>query len=116
MSLILSTVRPSPRRRSRPLTPSHHAELEDVRRHVDVKDFDQGEVHVNCLQSHPGERCQEEVVQCRCHGHTEAPHLPGGQPRVDQKDQIEAQQRQRQIEEDLRRVVTTQLPAGGDAE
>lgn len=55
-------------------------------------------------------------MQHRGHGRAQAPHPPGGQPGVDQEDQVEAQQRQRQVEEDLRGVVPTQLPAGGGVE
>lgn len=54
------------------LTPSYNAELEDVRRDIDVEDLDQGEVHVDGLQAHPGERGQQEVVQCCCGGDAQA--------------------------------------------
>lgn len=37
------------------LTPTQKTEFEDVRGHVDVKDFYKREIHVNGFQSHPGE-------------------------------------------------------------
>ena len=95
---------------TRSLTPSHDAELEHVRGHVDVEDLDQGQVHVDSLQAHPGEGGQQEVVQGAGHAHTQAVHGPGGQPGVEQEHHIEGEQRQRQVDEDLGGVVTTQLP------
>ena len=43
------------------------------------------------------------------HGHTEAVQTPGGQPGVDQEHQVQAQQRQGEVDEDLRGVVPTEL-------
>lgn len=64
---------------------------------------------MNGFQSHPGERCQEEVVkQERC-SRTESIYTPGGQPGVDQKHQVQAQQRQGKVDEDLRGVVSPKL-------
>lgn len=95
------------------LTPSQDTELEDVRGHVDVEDLHQCEVHVDGLQPHPGEGGQQEVVQQGRCGHTQAVHAPGGQPGVDQKDQVQAQQRQGEVDEDLRGVVSPELPEEG---
>lgn len=44
---------------------------------------------------------------CCCH--TESIYSPGGQPGVDQKHQVQAQQRQGKVDEDLRRVVSPKL-------
>lgn len=91
------------------LTPTQSTELEDVRGHVDVEDFDKCEIHVNGLQSHPGEWRQEEVVQGGRYSHAETVQTPGRQPGVDQKHQVQAQQRQGEVDEDLRGVVSTKL-------
>lgn len=48
-------------------------------------------------------------MQRGCNGHTEAIQPPGGQPGVDQKHQVQAQQRQGEVDEDLRGVVPTKL-------
>lgn len=93
----------------RGLTPSQSAELENIGGHVDVKNFDEGEVHVNGLQAHPAKGSQEEVVQGGGNSHTEAVHPPRGQPGVDQKHQVQAQQGQGQVDQDLRRVVSAKL-------
>lgn len=92
------------------LTPSHSTELEDVRRYVDIEDLDQSEVHVNSLQSHPGEGGQEEVVQRGGCSHTQSVQAPGGQPGVEQEDQVQAQQGQGEVDEDLRGIVPAKLP------
>lgn len=52
-------------------------------------------------------------MQRQRHGHAQAPHSPGGEPGVDQEHQVEAQQRQRQVDEDLRGVVLPELPEDG---
>lgn len=52
-------------------------------------------------------------MQRGCYGHTEGVQTQGGQPGVDQEDQVQAQQGQREIDEDLRGVVSTQLPETG---
>lgn len=49
-------------------------------------------------------------MQQGCYGDTDAIHPPGGQPRVDQKHQVETKQGQREVDEDLRGVVPTKLP------
>lgn len=79
------------------LTPSQGTELEDVGGHIGVKDLHKCKIHVDGLQSHPGEWCQQEVVQCACCRHTEAIETQGGQPGVHQKCQVQAQQRQREV-------------------
>lgn len=43
------------------------------------------------------------------HSHAERVQIPGGQPGVDQKHQIQAQQGQREVDENLRGVVSTKL-------
>lgn len=93
----------------RDLTPSQDAEFEDVAGHVDVKDFHKCKIHMNGFQSHPGERGQEEVVKQGGRSHTQAINTPGGQPGVEQKHQVQAQQRQGQVDEDLRGVVSPKL-------
>lgn len=44
------------------------------------------------------------------YSHTEAVYTPGGQPGVDQKHQVQAQQCQGEVDEDLRGVVSAKLP------
>lgn len=46
------------------------------------------------------------------HEDTEPIYAPRREPGVDQKDQVQAQQSQGQVNEDLRRVVPTELPEG----
>ena len=67
---------------TRSLTPSHDAELEHVRGHVDVEDLDQGQVHVDSLQAHPGEGGQQEVVQEHRHRHAQPIGVHAGEPAV----------------------------------
>lgn len=67
---------------NQPLTPTDDAELEDVSPHVGVKDFDQSDVHVDGLQTHPGEGGQQEVVQEAGHGLTQPIVFQAGQPTV----------------------------------
>lgn len=64
------------------LTPSDDAELEDVSAHVGVKDFDQSNVHVDGLQTHPGEGGQQEVVQEDGNRLTQPIAFQAGQPAV----------------------------------
>lgn len=46
-------------------------------------------------------------------GHTQAINAPGGQPGVDQEHHVQAQQRQGEVDEDLRGVVSTELSDNG---
>lgn len=48
------------------------------------------------------------MKQGRC-SHTESIYTPGGQPGVDQKHQVQAQQRQGEVDEDLGGVVSPEL-------
>lgn len=48
------------------------------------------------------------MKQGRC-SHTESVYTPGGQPGVDQKHQVQAQQRQGEVDEDLGGVVSPEL-------
>lgn len=50
-----------------PLTPSHHAEFEQVSPDVDVEDFDQQKVEMQTLQGHPAERGQQGVMKTKTH-------------------------------------------------
>jgi len=43
------------------------------------------------------------------HSHTKAVQAPRRQPGVGQKHQVQAQQRQREVDEDLGRIVSTEL-------
>ena len=93
------------------LTPSHHAELQDVSAYVRVEDFDQSDVHVDGLQPHPGEGGQQEVVQQD--GRSRAQPLVvdhAGQPAVQQEHHVEEQQGRAEVHQDLRRVVAPQFP------
>lgn len=72
---------------------------------------------MHSLQAHPGERGQQEVVQCGSHRHTEPTVAKGREPGVDQENHVELQQRQRQVDEDLGWIVSAELPVredGGD--
>jgi len=64
------------------LTPSHEAELEDVSADVGVEDLDQGDVHVERLQPHPGEGGEQEVVQQHGGGQAQPIGSQAGQPAV----------------------------------
>lgn len=92
------------------LTPSNSAKLEYVGGNVDVEDLDQSVVHVHCLQTHPGERGQQEVVQRGSSGDAEAVVGEGREPGVDEEEHVQPQQGSRQVDEYLGRVVLTQLP------
>lgn len=50
-----------------PLTPPHHAELEQVSPDVDVEDSDQQKIEVEPLQGHPAERGQQGIVKRESH-------------------------------------------------
>lgn len=93
--------------------PADQRELQHVAWYVAVKDFHQSQVHVDGLQSHPGEGDQQEVVKEPGCGNAKA-HSLGieRQPRVHQEDQVEQQQSQAQVDQDFRRYVLTQLPTG----
>lgn len=62
------------------------------------------------LQAHPGERGQHEVVEQGRRGDAQAVVGEGREPRVEQEHHAQAQQGDRQVDEDLRRVVATDLP------
>ena len=74
------------------LTPAHHAELEDVGPHVRVEDLDEGEVHVQSLQPHPGEGRQQEIVHEQGGQDAQAVAGEGRQPGVEQVQQVQGQQ------------------------
>lgn len=74
------------------LTPSHSTALDDVKGDKGVEDLDQCEVHVHSLQSHPGERCQQEVVQCCSSEDAQAIVGEGREPGVEKEDQAQAHQ------------------------
>lgn len=94
------------------LTPSDDAELEDVSAYVGVEDFDQSDVHVDGLQTHPCEGGQQEVMQQDGHGETQPVDVQTRQPAVQQEHHVEEQQRRAQVHQDLRGVVTSQFPEG----
>lgn len=48
-------------------------------------------------------------MQGGSYGHTEGVQTPGGQPGVEQKHQVQAQQSQREVDENPRGVVSTKL-------
>lgn len=54
------------------LTPSHDAKLEDVSPDVGVEDLDQGNVHVDGLQAHPGEGREKKKMQKNSNCHTQS--------------------------------------------
>lgn len=111
--IIKSAKKLNQARQSQPspsLTPSDGAELQHVRRDIGVEDLDQREVHVHGLQAHPHEGGQDQVVQGGGRGHGEAVAGEGGEPGVEEEEQVEAQQGKRQVDEDLRGVVAAQLP------
>lgn len=88
--------------------PASQRELEHVARYVAIEDLHQGQVHVHGLQSHPGEGDKQEVVKEPGGGDAEAHSLRvERQPGVHQKDQIEKQQSQAQLDEDFRWNVLT---------
>ena len=96
--------------RMQALTPSQSTELQDVGGYVDIEDFHQGEVHVYCLQAHPRKGGQEEVVHGDRHGPAEDRATERWQPGVEQKYKVKSFQSQCQVQQDLRRVVSAELP------
>jgi len=77
---------------------------------------------VQRLQAHPGEGGQQRVVQQGRRGHAQADPVERGQPGVEQVQQVQRQQRRREVDQDLGRVIPTQLSTytyrrgGGGAE
>lgn len=66
---------------------------------------------MNGLESHPGEGNQQEVVKEPGSGNAEAHSIRiECQPRVYQKDQVQHQQSQAQLDQDFGWNVLTQLP------
>lgn len=93
------------------LTPSNDAELEDVSAYVGVEDLDQSDVHVNGLQAHPGEGGQQKVVQKDSRRRAQPLVFDhGGKPPVQQEDNVEEQQRRAEVHQDLRWIISSQLP------
>lgn len=94
------------------LTPSDDAELEDVSAYVGVEDFDQSDVHVDGLQTHPGEGGQQEVVQEDGHWQAQPIGFQTGQPAVQEEHHVEEQQGCAEVHQDLGGVVTPQFSVG----
>ena len=93
--------------------PAGKREPQHVVRYVVVEDLDEGQVHVDRLQSHPGEGNQQEVVKEPGGGDAEAQGVwVERQPSVNQEDEVQQQQRQTQLDQDFGWNVLTQLPAG----
>lgn len=89
-------------------TPTDQSELDHQSGHVAVEDLDQGEIHVDGLQRHPGEWGQQEVVQEEGGGLAQTRGLGvKGEPRVQQEDQVQQEQRQTKMDQDLRGRVLT---------
>lgn len=107
---LLKFLPAAPLQPSQSLTPSNGAELEHVRRDVDVEDLDERQVHVHGFQAHPREGGQHQVVLDGSRGDGQALAVEGREPGVEQEQQVEAQQGSRQVDEDLCGVVAAQLP------
>jgi len=65
---------------------------------------------VDRLHAHPGESCQQEIVQERSHSDANSRQVVGGQPGVDQEDHIQHQQCSAKVQQDFCRIVSPQLP------
>lgn len=88
------------------LTPANQGELQHVFGHEVVEDFDDGQVHMQSLQPHPGEGDQQEVVQEEGCGNAQTHSIcVQRQPRVQQERQVEKEQGKTQMDQDLRRDV-----------
>lgn len=96
--------------KQRHCTPADEAKFEDVGRHVGIEHFNKGKVHVHCLQEHPGERGQQEEVLGGCHGNAEGGQPKGREPGVNEENKVEAEQSNGEVQQDLRWVITPQLP------
>lgn len=93
------------------LTPSRQRELEHVPGHETVEDLDDGQVEVQGFQTHPCEGDEQEVVKEEGCGDAEAYSIRvQGQPRVQQKDQVQQQECKAQIDQDLRWNVPPGFP------
>lgn len=84
-----------------PLTPSHHAELEQVSPDIDVEDSDEEKVEVEPLQGHPAEGGQQAVVKRE--GHVEAKPSRGlcCHPLAGEEVQVEEDEGDGQVDVDL---------------
>ncbi len=71
------------------LTPSKCTEFEDVRRHIWSKDLDQGQIHVDCTQSHPSKGSQEKVMLKGCYSNTDGIAVKRGKPGVHQEEHVQ---------------------------
>lgn len=88
------------------LTPSRQGKLEHVSGHVVVEDPDDGQVHMESLQTHPGEGNQQKVVQEKSCGNAQAHGIRvQSQPRVHQEHQVQKEQTETQMNQDLGRNV-----------
>lgn len=77
-----------------------------------VEDFHEGHVHVDGLKSHPGEGNQQEVVKEPGGGDAKAHSVcVESQPSIHQKDQVQKQQSEAQLDQDFGWNIFTQLSA-----
>lgn len=74
------------------LTPSKSTDFKDVRGNIDIKDFYKSQIHVDRLESHPGERGQKEVVKNSGHGNTEPVVVKRSKPGINQEQHVKTQQ------------------------
>lgn len=75
-----------------------------------MEDLDQGQVHVEGLQAHPGEGGQHEVVEHGRRGDAQAVVGEWREPGVQQEHHAQAQQGEWQVDEDLGWVLSPHLP------
>lgn len=109
MKLVVS-VKPTLFRR---LTPANDAEFQDVSANVSVKYFNQGNIHVNGFQTHPGKGCKKEEMEQDSNCRAKAIHMKRGDPAIQEEEEIQEQQGCTQVHQDFRRIVPSQFSEKG---
>lgn len=94
------------------LTPAHQRELQHVSAEVRREHLDDAQVHVQGLESRPGERRQQEVVQEEGGANTQPSDWVERQPAVQQEDQVEEEEGDAELNQDLGRNIPQQFSAG----
>lgn len=98
------------------LTPASDAEFQYVSANISVKYFNQGNVHVNCFQPHPGKGCQKEEMEQGCNGRAKAIHMKWGDPAIQEEKEVQEQQGCTQVHQDFGGIVPSQLSGEGKNE
>lgn len=98
------------------LTPASDAEFQYVSANVSIKYFNQGNVHVNCFQPHPGKGCKKEEMEQGRNGRAKAIHMKWGDPAIQEEKEVQEQQGCTQVHQDFGGIVPSQLSGKGKNE